>query len=36
MDVVGILKIVWPLILIQLALQFYALIDLAKRHRNGL
>jgi len=34
MDISQILKLVWPLIVIQLALQVYALVDLVKKGKT--
>jgi len=34
MDMVGIIKLVWPLILIQLAVQIYALVDLFRKGKT--
>ncbi len=34
MDIVEILKLVWPLIVIQIALQAYAIYDLVKRKKT--
>ena len=34
MDLVSILKLVWPIIIIQLALQIYAIIDVIKRKKT--
>lgn len=33
-DILGILKLVWPLIVIQLGLQLYAIFDLLKRGKT--
>lgn len=33
-DSLSIIKLVWPLIILQLAVQIYAVIDLAKRGRT--
>lgn len=34
LDVMNIIKTIWPIILIQLALQIYALVDLIKRKKT--
>jgi len=34
MDVVELLKIIWPLIVIQLAVQIYAIVDIVKRKKT--
>lgn len=33
-QIIDLLKLIWPLIVIQLALQIYALIDLAKKGKT--
>lgn len=34
MDIIELLKLIWPLILIQLGLQVYAIYDLLKRKKS--
>jgi len=34
LDAINIIKIIWPVIVLQLALQIYALVDLIKRKKT--